>query len=52
MELLLFILLICFLALMFSSILSNQNKKIQSNKRIEQKLDKLIELIETEKLNK
>ncbi|WP_363322189.1 DUF4083 family protein [Sporosarcina highlanderae] len=49
MELLLFILLVCFLALMFSSLLSNQKKKIQSNKRIEQKLDKLIELIENEK---
>lgn len=49
MELLLFILFVCFLALMFSSILSNQHKKIQSNKRVEQKLDKLIELLENEK---
>ncbi|WP_430541119.1 hypothetical protein [Sporosarcina thermotolerans] len=37
---------------MFSSVLSNQNKKIQGNKRIEQKLDKLIELLESEKINK
>lgn len=51
MGLLLFILFVCFLAFMFSSLLSNQNKKIQSNKKIEQKLDKLIELLENEKRN-
>lgn len=52
MELLLFISFVCFLALMFSALLSNQNKKIQSNKKIERKLDKLIELLENEKGNK
>lgn len=49
MELLLYILFLCFLALMFSSLLSNQKKKIQSNKRIERKLDQLIDLLEKEK---
>jgi len=39
---------VCFLALMFSLILSNQQKKIQSNKRIEKKLDRLITFLDKE----
>lgn len=52
MQLLLIISFVCFLALMFSFILSNQQKKIQSNKRIEKKLDKLIALFDKEESNK
>ncbi|WP_158232441.1 DUF4083 family protein [Sporosarcina sp. P13] len=52
MELLLYIIFICFLAFMFSSLLSNQQKKIQSNKRIEKKLDKLIALLDKEESEK
>ena len=45
MELLLGILFIAVLFLIASSILGNQSKYIQSNKRIEIKLDKIIELL-------
>ncbi|MCZ2260920.1 DUF4083 family protein [Sporosarcina sp. G11-34] len=48
MQVLIGISFVCFLALMFSLLLSNQQKKIQSNKRIEHKLDKLITLLEKE----
>jgi len=48
MQVLIGISFVCFLALMFSLILSNQQKKIQSNKRIERKLDKLITLLDKE----
>lgn len=49
MELLFGILFVCFLALLFSSLLSNQQKQIQSSKRIETKLDSLLTLLTKEK---
>ena len=45
MELLLGIMFIAILFLLASSILGNQRKHIQSNNRIEKKLDKIIELL-------
>ena len=52
MELLLGVLLIAFMSLLASSILGNQKKSIQSNRRIEKKLDKIIELLDNEQNNK
>ena len=52
MQVLLGISFVCFLAFMFSLLLKNQQKKIQSNKRIERKLDKLITLLDKENSNK
>ncbi|MFS0690709.1 DUF4083 family protein [Sporosarcina sp. 179-K 8C2 HS] len=51
-ELLLYILLIAFIALIASSLLGNQKKYIQSNRRIEKKLEKIIELLGKEQNNK
>lgn len=42
---------ICFLALMFSLLLINQQKKIRINRRIEGKLDKLITTLGKENSN-
>lgn len=48
MQVLLAVSFVCFLTLIFSLLLSNQQKKIQSSKRIERKLDKLITLLDKE----
>jgi low affinity Fe/Cu permease len=51
MQLLLGITFVCVLALLFSFLLNNQQKSIQSTKRIEMKLDKLLTLLTKEKNN-